>query len=85
MLVDLQADVPSVRPYLSTAAEERTGMFSPDERWVAYSSNVSGVMEVYLSTFPEHGRRWQVSRDGGMLPLWGPGGRELFTWTRSCA
>jgi hypothetical protein len=35
-------------------------------------------MEIYLSTFPEHGRRWQVSRGGGMLPLWAPDGRELY-------
>ncbi len=69
-VVDLQREGRPLRPYLATEAMERTGVFSPDERWVAYSSNVSGVLEVYLSTFPEHGRRWQVSRGGGMLPLW---------------
>ncbi len=78
MVVDLAADGRPCRPYLATMAMERTGMFSPDERWVAYSSNVSGVMEIYLSTFPEHGRRWQVSKGGGVMPLWAPDGRELY-------
>jgi eukaryotic-like serine/threonine-protein kinase len=77
-VLDLQAEGRPYRPYLATTAMERTGVFSPDERWIAYSSNVSGVMEIYLSTFPEHGRRWQVSRGGGMLPLWAPDGRELY-------
>jgi Tol biopolymer transport system component len=78
MVVDLEADGRPCRPYLATTAMERTGMFSPDERWVAYSSNVSGVMEIYLSTFPEHSRRWQVSKGGGVMPLWAPDGRELY-------
>jgi serine/threonine protein kinase len=78
VVVDLEAEGRASRPYLATAAMERTGVFSPNERWVAYSSNVSGTMEVYLSTFPEHGRRWQVSKNGGMLPLWATDGRELY-------
>ena len=78
IVVDLHGEGRPCRPYLATTAMERTGVFSPDERWVAYSSDVSGVIEVYLSTFPEHGRRWQVSRCGGMLPLWAPDARELY-------
>jgi Tol biopolymer transport system component len=77
-VADLAAEGPACRPYLATAAMERTGVFSPNERWIAYSSNVSGIMEVYLSTFPEHGRRWQVSKNGGMLPLWNADGGELY-------
>ena len=78
IVVDLESEGPRARPYLATPAMERTGVFSPDERWVAYASNVSGAMEVYLSTFPEHGRRWQVSQGGGMLPFWAPDGLELY-------
>jgi Tol biopolymer transport system component len=78
IVVDLESEGRRARPYLATPAMERTGVFSPDERWVAYASNVSGAMEVYLSTFPEHGRRWQISQGGGMLPFWAPNGLELY-------
>ena len=48
---------------------------SPDGRWIAY---VSGE-EVWVQPFPDvEGGRWQISRDGGGSPVWGPAGRELF-------
>jgi serine/threonine-protein kinase len=52
--------------------------FSPDGRWVAYQSNVSGTMQVYITSFPDHRGVWQVSTEGGITPVWGPGGKELF-------
>jgi Tol biopolymer transport system component len=51
---------------------------SPDGRWLAYSSDESGRDEVYVQPFPEGGRRWQVSRSGGVFPRWRGDGRELF-------
>jgi Tol biopolymer transport system component len=39
-------------PYLQTGFNETAGRFSPDGRWVAYTSNESGREEVYLQTFP---------------------------------
>jgi len=77
-VVDLEGEGRPCRPYLATSAMERTGVFSPDERFVAYCSDISGTMEIYLSTFPEHGERWQISRGGGMMPLWAPTGQELY-------
>jgi Tol biopolymer transport system component len=51
---------------------------SPDERWLAYTSDESGQREVYLSPYPDPGRaRSQVSTDGGNEPRWTRGGREL--------
>ncbi len=46
---------------------------------MAYASTESGQFEVYVRPFPnvEDGR-WQISRDGGNEPLWGPDGGELF-------
>jgi serine/threonine-protein kinase len=54
-------------------------MVSPDGRWIAYDSNESGRMEVYVRPFPAvNGGRWQVSTDGGRNPMWARSGREVF-------
>jgi len=52
--------------------------FSPDGRWVAYQSSVSGTPQVYITSFPDHQGVWQVSTEGGQTPVWGPGRKELF-------
>jgi Tol biopolymer transport system component/predicted Ser/Thr protein kinase len=52
--------------------------FSPDGRWLAYSSNESGTLEVYVRPFPGPGGRWQISTGGGRFPVWTRDGRELF-------
>ena len=51
---------------------------SPDGRWMAYESNVSGRYEIYVERYPELGNRQQISTGGGRLPLWSRDGRELF-------
>ena len=51
---------------------------SPDGRWVAYHSNVSGRQEIYVERYPEFGDRQQISTDGGSRPVWSRSGRELF-------
>lgn len=56
----------------------RSGQFSPDGKWVAYSSNESGKWEVYLTSFPEAKGKWQISNGGGLQPRWRGDGRELF-------
>lgn len=53
-------------------------MISPDGRWMAYTSDESGRVEVYVRPFPGPGERWQVSTDGGVEPIWARDGRELF-------
>ena len=55
--------------------------FSPDGRFVAYSSNESGRAEIYVQTFPDGGGRWQVSNSGGSDPSWRGDGKELFYTT----
>jgi Tol biopolymer transport system component len=64
--------------FLSSPAEELHGNFSPDGRFVAYSSNESGRFEVYVRTFPLSDRRWQVSTQGGYEPRWRRDGREIY-------
>ena len=56
----------------------RRGTFSPDGRWLAYESRVSGRSEIYVQPFAGPGDRMQVSRDGGVQARWRADGRELY-------
>ena len=66
------------KPYLQSEFSEGNGQFSPDGRWVAYISDESGRLEVYVQPFPGPGAKWQISTDGGILPKWRADGKELF-------
>ena len=64
---------------------ETDGQFSPDGRWVAYVSNLSGREEVYVVPFHAHSgtspattERVQVSLAGGRAPRWRRDGKEIF-------
>jgi serine/threonine-protein kinase len=52
--------------------------FSPDGRWLAYSSDKSGAFEIYVRPFPGPGEEIQVSNDGGLDPAWSPTRHELY-------
>lgn len=65
-------------PFLRTAYAEESPAFSPDGHWLAYESNESGRMEVYVRPFPGPGGKWQISSGGGHLPVWSRNRRELF-------
>jgi len=65
-------------PILQTQFGETQGRFSPDGRWIAYSSNESGTFQVYVQSFPTSGGKWQVSINGGAQPQWRRDGKELF-------
>jgi Tol biopolymer transport system component len=57
--------------FLSTPFREADAVFSPDGHWVAYSSNESGRLEIYVRPYPPGGGgRWQVSDGGGAYPRW---------------
>ncbi len=65
-------------PLLETQFAETDGTVSPDGRWLAYTSNESGRGQVYVTTFPKPGPRWQVSTAAGDNPRWSADGRELY-------
>jgi serine/threonine-protein kinase len=66
-------------PLVASEFTELHPSVSPDNRWIAYSSNESGANEVYVRPFPAtSGGRWQVSNGGGTQPRWSPDGRELY-------
>jgi Tol biopolymer transport system component len=52
--------------------------FSPDGRWVAFTSAESGRTEVYAVSFPDAKRKIQISNAGGDSPRWRADGREIF-------
>jgi eukaryotic-like serine/threonine-protein kinase len=66
------------RPVVSTPAYEGGAQFSPDGHWMAYASDESGQMQVYVRPFPGPDRRWPVSTQGGTQPLWNRNGKEIF-------
>ncbi len=43
-----------------TPANEDQGQFSPDGRWVAYTSNESGLSEIYVIPFPPAPEWWPM-------------------------
>jgi eukaryotic-like serine/threonine-protein kinase len=76
--------------FLHAAAAAYDAQFSPNGRWVAYTSRESGRAEVYVAPFEAtkylNGSvadgaprgKWQISNDGGSIPRWRGDGRELF-------
>ena len=65
-------------PFLKAAYGVSDGQFSPDGRWVAYSSNESGKWEVFVAPFPGPGGNWKISTAGGSEPRWRRDGKQLF-------
>jgi eukaryotic-like serine/threonine-protein kinase len=65
-------------PYLQEPYNERQGQFSPDGRWIAYSSDESGSNQIYVQSFPAGAGKFQVSTAGGLQPRWRRDGKEIF-------
>ena len=61
--IDLQDDH-KVVPLLNSSYAEQDGRPSPDNKWLAYLSNETGRDEVYVTSFPRVGSKWQVSNGG---------------------
>jgi serine/threonine-protein kinase len=66
-------------PLVSGAANSTFPALSPDDRWLAYASDESGTMEIYVRPFPATSTaKWQVSTAGGSQPAWSRSGRQLY-------
>lgn len=77
LVVSLEGEDRTPRPFAQTSFNERMLALSPDGRWLAYVSDESGQDEVYVRAFPEPAAQIQVSVRGGSEPVWAPSGREL--------
>jgi Tol biopolymer transport system component len=67
--------------FLGSPALEVQGQFSPDGKWIAYTSDESGSPEVYVRHFPDTGMKKQISTRGGAQGRWRHDGRELYYLT----
>ena len=76
-LLELGGDT-TTSELLATPFNERSPMFSPDGKWLAYTSNESGRDEVYVRPYPSGDRRILISPEGGREPTWAADGRRLF-------
>ncbi|MGH9368740.1 MAG: protein kinase domain-containing protein [Thermoanaerobaculia bacterium] len=68
----------SAKAFLASSYEEAEPDFSPDGRWIAYTSDESGRYEIYARPFPGPGAKVPISTSGGTEPAWGRDGKELF-------
>jgi Tol biopolymer transport system component len=66
------------KPFLQDDFYKRGAKFSPDGKWIAYSSDESGQDQVYVKSFPGPGAKYQVSTGGGRQPRWRRDGKEIF-------
>ena len=77
-LLPFRKSVPSGEPLIATSFDERNGIVSPDGHWLAYESDKSGQLEVYVRPYPlVDDLEWPVSTGGGRQAVWTRKG-ELF-------
>ena len=66
-------------PFVATEFKERAPFFSPDGKWIAFSSDESGREELYVVPFPDRGEKRQLSTTGATsFYLWPAKGHEIF-------
>jgi serine/threonine protein kinase len=59
-------------------ANDQGGAISPDGRWLVYFSDETGRFEAYIQSFPEPGKRQQISQQSARKAWWTPDGRQLL-------
>jgi Tol biopolymer transport system component len=69
---------PNPTPFLNSPFNESQGQFSPDGKWVAYTSDESGQPEIYVQSMPVGTFKSQISSGGGSYPRWRGDGKELL-------
>jgi Tol biopolymer transport system component len=68
-------------PFLASTKNETHAQISPDGKWIAYTSELTGRKEVYVQPFPSGTGRWQISPDaglGGDWPRWKHDSQVLY-------
>ena len=77
--LSLEGESRTNRQLLTSQFRETNGVLSPNDRWLAFESDESGQLEIYVSSYPDvDSARVQISVDGGSRPHWHPGGSELI-------
>ena len=78
LAVDLSDEDSRVFPIAQTGANEWGAKFSPDGKFLAYTSDDEGIYDVYVQPFPQLDRKWKISNQGGEEPVWTPSGKEII-------
>ena len=75
----LAASAPGTLRPVASPYNECCAAFSPNGEWLAYVSDETGRINVYVSPYRNPEVKWLVSaEDGGGEPLWSRDGTELF-------
>ncbi len=75
--LDLNGDK-KLTPFIQSPANDMAAVLSPNNKWLAYTSDESGRPEIYVTSFPEAGGKWQVSNGGGGSASWSADGKQLY-------
>jgi Tol biopolymer transport system component len=57
---------------------ESDARWSPDARFIAYTTDEPGRPEILLERWPQDGRKWRLTAAGGTRPRWRRDGRAVF-------
>jgi Tol biopolymer transport system component len=66
------------RAVVRSGFNETDARWSPDGRFIAYTSNEPGRPEIFLERWPQDGRKWRLTMAGGSRPRWRRDGRAVF-------
>jgi serine/threonine-protein kinase len=70
---------PAEQVFLRQPLTEEAGVISPDGKWIAYASNETGRVEIYITSYPSAGSKFPVSTNGGTQPVWARNGELFYT------
>jgi hypothetical protein len=65
------------RKIVDAPGEQWGGVLDPSGRFLAYTSTETGTDEVFVTSMNGTGK-WQVSSDGGQMPVWTRDGRTVL-------
>jgi Tol biopolymer transport system component len=65
-------------PLLAQSYDERDGVVSPNGKWMAYLTDESSRLELYVTDFPGAHSKMQVSSEGGFWHAWSRDGKRLY-------
>jgi len=73
--------MPDKKPslYLHNGFINAHAKLSQDGKYIAYTTNESGTFQIVVQTFPDlAGGKWPITAQGGIEPIWGRDGHELY-------
>ena len=78
LVPDASGNSSGPRPVLASQSGEDHPQLSPDGKWLAYTSDESGIREAYVVAYPGLGGKRQISSGGASHVRWRSDSREVF-------